>query len=121
MRIVRLPLFAGLAFLACAGCDTLGKVKSENPVFPAAPPRTALNNDTVGRTRAVASRDDKKGDVQPVGLTSERPTGSPEPELSDTEVVAIVNGQPIFASEILDRYASSLIKAKESAPPAEYK
>lgn len=47
--------------------------------------------------------------------TAELERSAPTDDL--TEVVATVNGQPIFASEVLERYAVGLENMKQQAPP----
>lgn len=132
MRNVCVPLFAALALV---GCDALNKVKSENPVFPPAPPRLSFSNEGPAGAgdRKIAGADDPKGspggkasernaeggEVRTVALSNADKAPNDGPELSDTQVVAIVDGQPIFASEILDRYAPQLSAAKKQAPPEE--
>ncbi len=40
--------------------------------------------------------------------------------LSGSQTVAIVNGSPILASEVLERYGTQLAEAKEKLPPEQY-
>ncbi len=114
-----------IALLALVGCDSLHKVKSENPVFPAAPPRISLSNDAQREAASrVAKADDRAasdaGRVVPVGLTAGEDGKKNTLGLDSSEVVATVNGQPIFASEVLDRYAVQLAPAQKQASPEEF-
>ena len=47
-------------------------------------------------------------------------TPSKDNQLSDQQVVATVNGAPIFASELLERYGGQLAIAKEKMAPQEF-
>lgn len=130
--------FAGSLVLlaAVSGCDSLQKAKGENPVFPAPPPRLSLTNqasrgEVAGRAAPTqekkvadaADASEAAEDTVPAGGVQQASLASStrSPTLDDTEVVATVNGQPIFASEVLDRYAVQLTVAQKQAPPEEFK
>jgi parvulin-like peptidyl-prolyl isomerase len=123
-----------IAALALTGCDLFDPAKTDDPVFPPAPPRkvTAANKGTftqptatqtaentpgntdsatihpvetsggaqqaAGTTRGTAPVD---GTIKPVSYTRQLPP--PSKKLAGTEVAAMVNGQPIFCSEIFER------------------
>jgi len=58
--------------------------------------------------------------VEPAGLQLSLP--SPKSDwLAGTHVVAIVNGEPIFASEVLHRQSQSLAAAREQLPGPRYR
>lgn len=125
-----LALFVALAAPALTGCDALQKTKSENPVFPPAPPRISLTNQaTLGKvfgkgSKAGDTTETRTADADPEAdatvvraSATEAPQG---PKLDDSEVVATVNGQPIFASEVLDRYSVQLTLAQKQASAEEF-
>jgi peptidyl-prolyl cis-trans isomerase SurA len=117
--------------LALTGCDLFDPAKTDDPVFGPPPPRklaaktatatpaatqTADNapassdaatvvpvdaggaQQAAGTTRGTAPAD---GTIKPVSYTRQLPP--PSKKLAGTEVAAMVNGQPIFCSEIFER------------------
>ena len=92
-------LLAALPLVASSGCSgTTPKV--DHPVVGPPPPRL-------------------KGVGQPI-RESDVQTAMVETEVSDdlTEVVARVNGQPIFAAEVLERFSAGLKQYREQAGEA---
>lgn len=113
-----------LTVLALAGCDSLSKPKVDNPVMGPAPPRISFNNDDAIQEEnplKLAQAEDEvpalEGDP-PVTQTSL--TEDSNLSLSGAETVAIVNGSPILASEVLERYGTQLAEAKKKLPPDKY-
>lgn len=43
-----------------------------------------------------------------------------EPDIDDTDTVAFVNGEPILAGEVLERYSGQLEAMRQQMPPAEF-
>ena len=119
MRIRSLTLFFAV-MVAVTGCDKLNRVKSDNPVMGPPPPRVSLENDSLSGTRFVDSAvDPTEGDadgegVTPVAMAPAEPSAG---DLSGTQVVATVDGMPIFASEVLERYSEQLAMARQKMPP----
>lgn len=129
---------ASLALLLCLpGCrwmekmsdafDNLTTVKVDNPVVGPPPPRLAMTDDRVsgsGSTIVRAesgtfdSKSDSKGslDVQPVDYQNVRL--SRNEELTDESVVALVDGTPIFASEVLEVYGRQIKDNEGKFPTA---
>ena len=58
--------------------------------------------------------------VQATSLQMALPSGESD-WLSQTQVVAIVNGEPVFASEILHRQAAALAAARQQLTPPQYR
>jgi parvulin-like peptidyl-prolyl isomerase len=121
-----------MALFALTGCDLFDPAKTNDPVFGPPPPRklatsnkstvnpsasqTADNSPASGTAPANTTNSD--GTVQPASATARGTAPSeetikqtsftahvppPAKKLPDTTVVAMVNGQPIFASEIFER------------------
>ncbi len=74
-------------------------------------------------TEPAGSADDVPvggGQVTPASWTLKAPDADSD-WLAGTHVVAIVNGDPIFASEILSRQSQVLAQARQQLPAAQYK
>jgi parvulin-like peptidyl-prolyl isomerase len=151
-----LPLMAAVAVFA--GCDLLDPAKVGDPVFAPPPPRivaktkptdpSAKPTDAVvvnpdagteaskdGVTTARGSSPDKNvsqtastmadGGIKRVGYTGGK---AAEGKMSGNEIVASINGQPLFASEIFERAATepltqdgmSLIVANKALAAGQY-
>jgi parvulin-like peptidyl-prolyl isomerase len=117
--------------LALTGCDLFDPAKTDDPVFGPPPPRklaaktaTATPAATQTADNAPASSDaatvapvdaggaqqaagttrgtaPAEGLIKPVSFTRQLPPSSKK--LAGTEVAAMINGQPIFCSEIFER------------------
>lgn len=126
------PLLLALIVFALTGCDLFDPAKANDPVFGPPPPRklTATGKSTVtsppsqtaenspGSVTAPANTTNADGTVQPAAAATRGSAPADEvikrasftanlppttKKLPDTTVVAMVNGQPIFASEIFER------------------
>jgi parvulin-like peptidyl-prolyl isomerase len=127
-----MPFLLAIILFALTGCDLFDPAKTNDPVFGPPPPRklAATNKATTtppagqtadnspGSETAPASATNADGTVQPAAATI-RGNAPPDEvikrasftanlppatkKLPDTTVVAMVNGQPIFASEIFER------------------
>ncbi len=126
------PFLLALTLVALTGCDLFDPAKTNDPVFAPPPPRklTAASKSTVDSTAnqtagnapssgtSASNTVSADGTVQPASETTRgaAPTEEtikrtsftanvppPSKRLPDTTVVAMVNGQPIFASEIFER------------------
>ncbi len=118
MRGVKISL---VAVLALAGCDSLNKPKVDNPVMGPPPPRMSLHNEDPGAGQGVQTAENE---VPALGneprlerVSFETVANNP---LSDSQTVAVVNGSPILASEVLERYGDQLALAKQKLPPEQY-
>jgi hypothetical protein len=117
--------FAVIGLVLVVGCNSSRTVKVDNPVLGPAPPRmegtsvarggTAYVNDPLNPTVPGVA----PGDIVPTGLGGLEQSG--ESELAADQVVARVNGTPIFASEVLEPYELNLSQVREKAPPADYR
>ena len=58
--------------------------------------------------------------IVPTGLTLKRPPKATD-WLSGTHIVAIVNSEPVFASEVLQRQRGGLVRAKSEMTPPRYR
>jgi parvulin-like peptidyl-prolyl isomerase len=109
--------------LALAGCDSLNKPKVDNPVMGPPPPRMSFNNDPANFNESPLQTADAGNDFpaledsQVAQANLETVGNNP---LSGSQTVAIVNGSPILASEVLERYGPQLAAAKEKLPPEKY-
>jgi parvulin-like peptidyl-prolyl isomerase len=97
-----------LGVLVLLGCDLLDPAKSDNPVFSPPPPRNTVDAQKTGASKpqsadaAVASNTAMaESGVKQVGFVGEKTADTSK--IPPTEVVATVDGQPIFASELFER------------------
>lgn len=132
--------FLFLVSLGMVGCETTPKV--DNPVLGPPPPRleSALKQQKLKHTELASRANDKQnileGDFEdadnpfesPVITASTTSAGSAadkvennEDFLSDSTVVAMVNGTPLFVSDIIGVYDFQLKQAEQRMPPEEYK
>jgi peptidyl-prolyl cis-trans isomerase SurA len=138
--------------LALTGCDLFDPAKTDEPVFGPAPPRkllaggrvpagpvtppsqTAENTQTTidpwsspessGTMQASSTSTRGTAPSDEIKRTSFAGRGAARNKMSGDEVVALVNGQPIFASEIFERSFTerlsddglSLLIAKQNLP-----
>lgn len=106
-----------LCGLALFGCDTFGRVKVDNPVMGPPPPRMAAA-EPAAQADDLTPRQFGEDDPQGISLASvSRPAAGEE--LGGSQVVATVNGTPIFDSEVLERYSRQLNQAARDLPPEE--
>ena len=119
------------ALVALTGCGTTNKAsKVDNPVMGDPPPRkVAKTQETPDRGKANASPTAQRGDPstrQKINLIGsdnvpvERRSAGIN-DLADYQVVAKVNGAPIFAYEVLEPYAKFLSERKQAGSTAEYR
>lgn len=95
-----------------AGCKSLAK--NDNPVLQP-PPRRVSMDDSEVETR-IAEAAQGKSDVRQVSASN----NGDDTEVFNARVVARVNGAPVFAGEVLDRYGEYLGQAKAKLTPEEY-
>lgn len=122
--------FFTIALIALCGCDLFDSSKVENPIFGPPPPRRISKAQTQPAASSMtAEASSASGDHSPQGtgnataareaLSTARGTAPPDEDikrtgftrqnsgasskLSGNEVVATVNGQAIFALEVLER------------------
>lgn len=115
VRISSLGLVVWTVILS-AGCDLLDPTKSGDPVFGPPPPRTTQVDDKSGKTKykfvddpqappnKTVAADVPTGPIEKTGYTRDAAAAA-SGKISGNEVVATVNGQPIFAAEIFERAA----------------
>ena len=132
--------FLILALPGLFGCETTPKV--DNPVLGPPPPRleSALKQQKLEETAVARHTQDRneliEGDfsesdnpfetpIVTASTTSEEisvsPAGEDVEELRDSTVVAIVNGLPLFVSDILGVYEFQLLQAEQRMEPEDYK
>lgn len=118
-----------IVLIAAAGCEglgSLGKPQVDNPVMPPPPPRVGTSEsprpqetyEDSARTSGTSRTQSDEGLVQ---ASVQEPNGGPGGAFSGSQVVATVNGEPIFASDVLDRYANKLKQAQQQVPPSRYR
>ena len=123
MRDARLVL---LAVSLLVGCESLSKPKVDDPVFSKPPPRRPVPDRQPAESAVLpeqphaASVDDDNPFkiIRPLAGVDH---GQAAVEPDQPEVVATVNGSPIFASEVLDRYGMQLAQARQQVSPEEYR
>ncbi|QDT44669.1 Foldase protein PrsA precursor [Gimesia alba] len=129
--------FLSLVSLGMMGCETTPKV--DNPVLGPPPPRleSALKQQKLKHAEIASRANDRKsvleGDFEdsenpfetPVITASTTSSNSTDEEaddfLSDSTVVAMVNGAPLFVSDVIGIYDFQLKQAEQRMPPEEYK
>ncbi len=116
--------FCLLGLMITTGCDLLGNSKVDNPVFGPAPPRIRMSNDTTrgnrtGRDQLRAQGGDS-GRVKLVDFDSSRDRVLADDDLAGAQVIATVNGSPVFASEVLEPFGEPLRNARKKISDAEY-
>ncbi|MAT14630.1 MAG: hypothetical protein CMJ46_05095 [Planctomyces sp.] len=105
----------GLALIATAvtgmlGCETIGRIKVDNPVMGPPPPRISTNDEALpSDAPTVTAFDSEESEVTLVTAGADVVDKVTE----ESQVVATVNGQPIFAADLLEPYQSYLQKAEE--------
>ena len=101
-----------------AGCNGIGR-KVENPVLTPPPMRVSgLAAPESSEDELVSETDARASDVQ---LTSAKSTDvEDDTALFNASVVAKVNGAPVFAGEILERYGDVLRKERVRLPPEQF-
>ena len=117
-----MPLF-GLLLLGLAGCDSVGKTKVDNPVAGPPPPRVNVAGRPSGRASLGSDSLVQVGTSESAGevrLVSAQSPGSDD-ALFGLQPVAIVNGQPILAADILERYGASLEEAQKKMSPEQFR
>ena len=133
MRYAQIYLLM-IAFISIVGCETTPKV--DNPVLGPPPPRleSALKQQKLA-SRSKERKSILEGDFQEsdnpfespvitVASSSDTSTASAVDEsveeLKDSTVVAMVNGTPLFVSDIIGVYDFQLKQAEQRMPPEEY-
>ena len=113
---------AALAMTTIIGCDSTKAVKVDNPVMGPPPPRVTtedLKMDARNYAQISKESSSPSSAIQQVAATTGA-IASPDRPVQDMQVVAKVNGVPILASEVLDRYSIVLNKAKQEATPQQF-
>lgn len=102
------------------GCDTFDTKQVENPVVGPPPPRMSREQhgfdqrDIIEEPGQAAAGGPRHGGIRPVSA------GVAENDIGDNQVVATVNGSPIFAFEVLEQHAAALAQARERASRLEF-
>ena len=115
----------GLMVLS-TGCDLLDKAKSDNPVVGPPPPRMKLSEASDADTPTPLSGNARIAEAFPRRAQNDQSDNvvtvagqSPQDdEFVDSTVVATVNGNPVFAYEVLEPYAERLAEIVKKYPPA---
>lgn len=120
MRRIALVL---IPLTVCLGCDAL-RNKVDNPVMGPAPPRitgTAEHGAEAGHSEEplIPPIDHSRDGIMMASADTSTVNPALE-EIADSQVVATVNGAPIFAAEVLQPYRVQLDEARRKMPEAEY-
>ncbi len=109
-----------LALLFAAGCNGHSYHVS-SPVIGPVPPRVLVSevaqNSRTAKTKKGQPVRGQNGEIQTVSSSSDPET---QP-LGLTDVIADVNGEPILAHEVLDRYAQQLAEGKKQMKPEQFR
>ena len=115
-------LVAFLMFLVVqAGCEGRS-VKEDFPIFGPAPPRISTSDDALfGPDLPIAAggATSSSADLR-VRQTAFEEGNALDPNLTGSEVVATVNGIPIFSGDVLERYGHRIDLAREKYSEAEF-
>ncbi|MEZ6045720.1 MAG: peptidylprolyl isomerase [Planctomycetaceae bacterium] len=92
------------------GCGTIGKIKVDNPVMGPPPPRLSHNDEeTPSSASTVTAFSEENSKLQLVNLGGEKLDRVTE----NSQVVATVNGKPIFAGDLLEPYQQGLDRLEQ--------
>lgn len=115
MRETSLFLLLSVFVLGCEGRS----IKEDNPVLGPPPPRMSMTDaPTDERTEAGHRFGSEKNVVLPASYG--RHQTQLDHDLNGNQVVATINGQPIFADEILSGFGPRLEMIRKQAPPDEF-
>lgn len=114
MNLTRLHIASlSLALLLSAGCNGRS-YKVASPVIGPVPPRMPAA-EVAENSRSSMSNNGKSVRAQDVSI--EQVAYAQTQPLAMTDVIAEVNGEPILAHDVLDRYAPQLAEAKQNLKP----
>lgn len=114
MNSPRLTITALLcSLLLSAGCNGRS-YKVASPVIGPVPPRIPAS-EVAENSRSTTSKNGKAVRAQDASI--ERIAYAQTQPLAMTDIIAEVNGEPILAHEVLDRYAPQLAEAKKKISP----
>ncbi|HUG92354.1 MAG TPA: hypothetical protein VML55_16060, partial [Planctomycetaceae bacterium] len=114
-----------LSMVMMAGCQQWEKLQSsltggqaEHAVLGAPPPRYRMPDRVAQQSVTAEAPEGTAAGVLPVSLTG----GIDETDaaLFGSQTVAVVNGAPILASDVLERYSTQLAQARAKATPEEF-
>jgi len=119
-RIALLIVAACVGFYALSGCGSVNTATVDNPVMPEAPPRMTATSAASLQQPSENSAAETAGQMHVVAAEFAGADTSVEPGFLDSQVVATVDGTPLFAAEILVPYERNLRKVQLEVPPAEF-
>lgn len=99
-----------------AGCQALTK-KHDNPVLQPPPRRVSMDDSQVEQRLAEATKD---GTTSTVLQASETVEAGDDTQVFNARIIAKVNGAPLFAGDVLDKYGDYLRVARTKLPPEDY-
>jgi peptidyl-prolyl cis-trans isomerase C/foldase protein PrsA len=117
-RITFLAVAACVGFSALSGCGSVNTVTVDNPVMPDPPPRVA--DASSGHLRLSPARSESDGQLTVVAAEFTGKDAVLDAGFLDSQVVATVDGTPVFAADVLAQYEANLRKAQLEVPPAEF-
>jgi len=119
-RITLLVVAACVGCIVLVGCGATNNVTVDNPVMPDAPPRaTPVNAGRLSESGAIAASEASgRSTVVPAEFSGK--TAANNGGFVDSQVVATVDGTPLFATDVLAQYEGHLRKAQLEVPPAEF-
>ena len=112
--------------LSLFGCEGRS-IKEDNPVVGPPPPRRTMDVDQnyYAQAEAPAMRDDQQEpghsfrriQAQPASYTN----AVLDADLTGNQIVATIDGEPVFAEDVLEGFGKQLAKAEKQLPPEQFR
>ncbi len=104
-----------------ADVERSGEPRFDDTRFVKNPLDDRDSNVNTAPTTNTASRNTNEISLTDFNDRNQRnPVFNPD-DLTDNQVVATVNGMPLFASEVLQRYNKNLVQAQQKLPPKQFR
>lgn len=102
------------------GCDKSKPVRTDNPVVGPPPPRVTPDDLRIDKQNYASIDGSSTAQAKYVQTKGTASLDASETALNDAQIVATVNGFPILAGDVLERYGMQLQQAKAQVTPAQY-
>lgn len=117
MRVLVTSVAVLVLLGGCKALDGITGKKHDNPVLQPPPQRVTMDDSEVERRLADLENAPKPSGVQLASVSEALPDDT---EIFNASVVAKVNGAPVFAGEVLEKYGEFLKTARTKMPPQNY-